>query len=220
MTSNYLNEYQAGKLLSEAEIPVVKTIKCKNYQDVKKAAIKIGFPVVLKILSPDILHKTEAGCIITDIDDPDKLKIAYEKILKKAKEFNSQANIKGVIVQEMISNGLELIIGVNYDQQFGHVLMFGHGGIYVEVYEDISFRLLPVKTRDIKEMIRETKVYKIIKGVRGENYNIKYLEDVIKKVAELVKTDNNIKEIDINPFKLFPDGSGGRAVDALINKKE
>lgn len=218
MPSNNLDEYQAGKLLSEAEIPVVKSIKCKDYQDIKNAVEKIGFPVVLKILSPDILHKTEAGCIITNIDNSNNLKKVYEKILKNAKEFNNQADIKGVIVQEMVSNGLELIIGVSYDQQFGPVLMFGHGGIYVEVYKDISFRLLPVKTRDIKEMIQETKVYEIIKGVRGENYNLKYLENVIKKVAKLVKTDNDIKEIDINPFILFPDGSGGKAVDALVTK--
>jgi len=219
MVSNNLNEYQSGNILTEFGIPVVKSIKCKDFQKVKKAVEKIGFPVVLKILSPDILHKTEAGCIITNIDSFKNLKKSYEQILKNAEKFNNQADIKGIIVQEMVSNGLELIIGVSYDQQFGHVLMFGHGGIYVEVYEDISFRLLPVNKRDIREMIQETKVYNIIKGVRGENYNINFLEEIIAKVAKLVKTNKDIKEVDINPFILFPDGSGGKAVDILITKK-
>lgn len=212
----YLNEFEANKLLSSVSIPMAMSRLCKTIDEAKIEAREIGFPVVMKILSPDILHKTEAGCVFIGIKNAEDVEKKYNRILENAKDYKPNAKIDGVLVQEMAPKGLELIIGMKHDPQFGPVIIIGSGGIYVEVYKDVSLRLIPIDRLDAKEMIKETKIYDIIKGARGTKYDLEVLIDSLMKLSKLAFDNKKILEIDINPFFLYEEGEGGKGVDALI----
>lgn len=211
-----LNELEANQLLSSIGISMAKTVLCISDEEAVKAVEGIGFPVVLKILSPDILHKTEAGCVRIGIEKNEDLIQAFKEVINNAKTYNPNADIKGVIVQEMLPKGLELIFGISKDPQFGHTIMFGMGGIYVEIYQDVALRLVPIDRDEALKMIDETKVSKILRGARGKNYDIDEVVDTLLKLSDLAVNKPEIKEVDINPFILYEDGIKGSGVDALI----
>jgi len=210
-----LAEFEAKKLLAKYGIPVTREFLAKNPQQARDFADKIGYPVALKIQSPDILHKTDAGGVMLNLKNCDEVAKGFEKIVKNAKAYRKDAKILGVLVQEMVSEGHQCIVGSKNDPQFGPVLMFGLGGIFVEVIKDVSFRIIPLERKDAKEMISEIKGYKILKGVRGyKPVNFKALEDALLKVSNMVWKNRKIEELDINP--LFVSENGVKAADARI----
>ena len=182
-------------------------------------ARELEFPIVMKILSADIQHKTEAGCVFLGVEK-EEVEEKYAQILENAKAYKADAAIDGVLIQEMAAEGLEVIVGMKKDPQFGPVIMTGSGGIYVEVFKDIALRLLPVDRKEAVKMIKETKLYQIITGARGTEYDMDALADCLLKVSELVGNQPSIEELDINPLFLYEKGKGAKGVDALIKITE
>jgi acyl-CoA synthetase (NDP forming) len=169
----------------------------------------------MKIVSPDILHKSDAGGVKLNIQDEREAKLAYQEIIFNAKKYNKEAKISGIIAYPMIPQGTEIIIGMMKDPHFGPVIMFGLGGIFVEILKDISFRILPLEERDAEEMISEIKGYQILKGIRGETpKDVKSIRDVLMKISQLVMENPEIKEIDLNPVFVF--NQGLQVVDARM----
>ncbi len=161
----------------------------------------------MKIVSPDIIHKTDAGGVKLNIKDKKEAKLAYQEIILKVKKYNKNAKISGIIAYPMVPQGTEVIIGMMKDPHFSPVIMFGLGGIFVEVLKDVSFRILPLEERDAQEMITEIKGYEILKGVRGEGpKDIKAIKNLILKISQLALENPEISEIDLNPVFVFEKG--------------
>lgn len=210
-----LTEDEAKKILAEYGIPATKEALARSGEEALKAANGIGYPVALKIVSPEIIHKSEAGGVLLNINSDKELIEGYEKVLNNAKSYNPSAQIKGVLVQQMVKNAREVIVGLLRDAQFGGVVMFGLGGIFVEILKDVSFRVAPVTQEEALKMIREIKAYKILEGVRGEKASdVNAIADVIVKVSRLGIERKDILELDINP--LFALEQGALAGDARI----
>lgn len=210
-----LTEIEAKKLLTEAGISCTDIKLAKTGKEAVTAAKKMGYPVALKIVSPQILHKTDVGGVKLNLNNEGEVIKAFDDIVKAAKKHKPKAKIDGVSVQPMARPGIEVIIGMSKDQQFGPVLMFGLGGILVEVLKDVSFRIVPLTKRDAREMIKEIKGYPILQGYRGhEPANIEMLEDILLKVSEFVEKLPDIKELDINPIFAYKDGA--LALDARV----
>ncbi len=217
--SRYLNELDANKLLSNYEINMAKSLLCVDLEDLAEKAKLLEFPVAMKVLSSDILHKTDAGCVFLNIKSEDEMITAFNKISENAKAYNPNAVIDGILIQEMAEKGLELIIGIKYDQQFGHTILLGSGGIYVEVYKDITLRLLPVNRLDAEKMLKEIQINKVIKGLRGTVYDDEAIIDALLKVSNMCLENPEIEELDINPLFVYEKGKGIKGVDALIKLK-
>ena len=210
-----LTEIESKELMKAARIPVVETRLAISKKEATELAVKLGFPVVMKIVSPDVVHKSDAGGVKLSIQNATQAGRAYSEILANIKKHYPKAKIVGVSVQKMAKQGIEIIIGMTKDAQFGPVIMFGLGGILVEVLKDVSFRIVPMTKRDASEMIAEIKGYPILKGYRGQDpADIPYLEDLIVKVSEFVDKNPEIKELDLNPVFAYKDGA--LAVDARI----
>ena len=154
-----LTEFESKKILKQAGIPVVETKLAKTQKEAVSLSQKIGFPVVLKIVSPDVIHKSDSGGVKLSLNNVTEVKKAYDEILKKVKKQYPDAVIHGVSLQKMVRPGAEVIIGTSKDPQFGPVIMFGLGGIFVELLKDVSFRVIPAEQRDAPEMIKEIKGY-------------------------------------------------------------
>ena len=212
--SRFLNELDARDLLASCGLPMAKSAVGHSAEEAQRLAGEMGFPVVMKVLSADILHKTDAGCVFLGINNSQEAAEAYARILENAKIYNAGAEIEGVLIQEMAPAGLEVILGVKKDPQFGPVLMVGTGGIYVEVFRDIAFRLLPITRLDAVEMLEETKLCKMVRGARGRTYDEEALIYAMLCMSDAVCGNTEIEEIDINPFFLYE--KGARGVDALI----
>ena len=214
-----LTEIEAKQVIKDAGIKVVATRLAKSQKEAVAISDDIGFPLVLKIASPDITHKTDAGGVKVGLKNAAEVKKAYAEIMTSVREKFPQANIEGVSVQNQARPGIEIIIGMYKDAQFGPVIMFGLGGIFVEVLKDVSFRLIPVVKRDAEEMIKEIKGYALLNGYRGqEPADIPSLVDVLLKVSSLVEKTPEIKEIDLNPVFAYKDSAV--AVDARIVLEE
>jgi acyl-CoA synthetase (NDP forming) len=210
-----LLETEAKELLREYGIPVPDFKLIKSEDEIVELAKEINFPIVMKIVSPDIIHKTEAGGVKVGIRDEKEAKAAYQDIIYKVKKYKKEAKISGVIAYSMIPQETEIIIGMMKDPCFGPTIMFGLGGIFVEILKDISFRILPLEERDAEEMISEIKGYKILKGVRGESpKDIIAIKEVLMKISQLVMDNPEIKEIDLNPVFVF--NQGLQVVDARM----
>jgi len=202
-----LLETEAKELLKEYEIPVPDFRLIKSEDEITGLAKEINFPMVMKIVSPDIIHKTDAGGVKVGIKTEKEARIAYQEIIFEAKKYNKKAKISGVIVYPMVPQGTEIIIGIMKDPHFGPVIMFGLGGIFVEILKDISFRILPIEERDAEEMINEIKGSKILKGVRGEGpKDIKAIKNLLLKISQLALENPEINEIDLNPIFVFEKG--------------
>jgi acetate---CoA ligase (ADP-forming) subunit beta len=210
-----LTEIESKDLLKAAKIPVVETKLATSKAEAVELAKKMGFPVVMKIVSPDVVHKSDAGGVKLKIENATQAGKAYTDILAAIKKHYPKAKIIGVSVQKMAKQGIEIIIGMTKDAQFGPVIMFGLGGILVEVLKDVSFRIVPLEKRDAAEMITEIKGFPVLKGYRGQDpADIPYLEDLIVKVSDFVDKNPEIKELDLNPVFAYKDGA--IAVDARI----
>jgi len=217
--SRYLNELEARDLLAEYQIPMAKSILIRDKAEIADLKEKIDFPVVMKILSADIQHKTEAGCVFVKVAKEEAGQV-YDQILGNAREYNSQARIDGVLVQELAAKGLEVIVGMKKDPQFGPVIMAGTGGIYVEVFKDVAVRLTPLSREEAQRMLEETKLCEIIRGARGMQYDEDKLVSILLKLSDLIHNRPDIEEVDINPLFLYEKGMGAKGVDALIKIAE
>jgi acetyl-CoA synthetase (ADP-forming) len=187
----------------------------KNEDQAVKFAEKIGFPVVLKIVSPDIMHKSDVGGVIVNLKDADSVQNAYQQIMKNVKKHNVNAKIIGVLVQEMAPASTEVIVGSIKDPQFGPALMFGLGGIFVEVLKDVTFRIAPITEEEAHEMITEVKAYPLLKGYRNTPpADIDAIVQILLKTSKLVTEHQEIKELDLNPIMVYE--KGAKTVDARI----
>jgi acyl-CoA synthetase (NDP forming) len=210
-----LNEVEAKRLLQDAGIPVIEARLARTKSEALAIGKELGFPVALKIISPDIIHKSDVGGVKLGLESAAKTGNAYSEMMAAIKKEMPGARIEGVSVQRMSTSGVELIIGMSKDPQFGPVIMFGLGGILVEVLEDVSFRLVPVSKLDAAEMVREVKGYALLEGYRGQKpVDISRLEDIIVQVSDFIEKNPRIKELDLNP--LFAEGKDIAAADARI----
>lgn len=210
-----LLETEAKELLKEYGIPVPDFKLIKSEDEIARLAKEINFPIVMKIVSPDIIHKTDAGGVKVGVKDEEEARMTYQEIISKAIKYNKKASISGVIAYTMVPQGTEIIIGMMKDPHFGPVIMFGLGGIFVEVLKDISFRILPIEEIDAREMIAEIKGYEILKGARGNPpRDIRAIEEVLMKVSKLTMENPEINEIDLNPIFVFENGI--QVVDARM----
>ena len=214
-SQNLLTEVESKALLKKAGIPVVEAKLARSKKEAISISNELGFPVVLKISSTDVVHKSDSGGVRLGLANATQVGKAYNEIVSSIKQAYPKAHIEGVSVQPMAPPGVEVIVGMSKDAQFGPVLMFGLGGILVEVLKDVSFRIIPVTTRDAREMIREIKGYPVLEGYRGQQpASIPALEKLIVKVSQFVEKNPHIKELDLNPIFAYPDKAV--AVDARI----
>jgi acyl-CoA synthetase (NDP forming) len=210
-----LTEIEAKQLLKNAGINVVDTRLAKSKTEAVAIAKEIGLPVVMKIASADVVHKSDAGGVKLGLKTAAQVGKAYDDIMKSIKAAFPNAKIEGVSVQSMARTGVEVIIGMSKDAQFGPVLMFGLGGVLVEILKDVSFRIVPLVKRDAKEMIREIKGFPLLQGYRGsEPVDVENLESMLLKVSEFIEKTPEIKELDLNPVFAYKDGAV--AVDARV----
>lgn len=201
---SFLFEHEAKKLCKEYGMPVTKTLIVTSEEEALNAAELIGFPVVLKIISPQILHKSDAGGVILGIHDGNDLRSSFSKIISNIKQNTPEAEIKGVLVQEMIPQSTEIIVGSTIDPTFGSTIMFGLGGIFVEVLEDVSFRLIPISENDAWEMIHEIKGRKILEGARRNPIvDKKIIVDILMKTSKMLSECTEITELDLNPIMVY-----------------
>jgi acyl-CoA synthetase (NDP forming) len=214
-----LTEVESKELLKSAGIDVIETRLAKSKEEAVSISRKFGFPVVLKIASADIVHKSDAGGVRLGLKTASEVGKAYSQILQAIRQNHPRARVHGVAVQRMARPGVEVIIGMSKDVQFGPVLMFGLGGILVEVLKDVSFRIVPLSPRDAAEMLREIKGYPLLQGYRGqEAVAISCLEDWLLKVSNFVERSPEIMELELNPIFAYSDGA--LAVDARVILEE
>jgi len=209
-----LDELDSKRLVASYGVPVAVTTMLADPDEISAVARQIPFPWVMKILSEDILHKTDAGCVRLPVPDVGSARAAAGEILANARAYKPDARIRGVLVQEMVDADIELILGVNKDPQFGHTVVFGLGGIYVEMFKMVSLRLVPLTRYDAIQMIDELPIAKIFDGMRGRHFDKEQLVDALLALSRLAEEHPEISEIDVNPF-LLREG-GGKAVDAVV----
>ena len=212
-----LSEYESKQLIGAWGIPVTEEAVAGSAEEAAETAQRIGFPVALKVDSPDILHKTEAGGIRLGLSNADQVKTAFEEIMSSCRQYAPEAAINGVLVQEMVSGGVEVITGVSYDPQLGPILLFGTGGVMVEVYNDVALRQCPVTTAEALEMMHQVKGVRLLQGFRGSpEADIAAVADTLVKVSHLAcNLEGQLSELDINPLMALPKGQGVKAADAL-----
>lgn len=214
---SFLPEPEAHEVLKAYGFPILDFRLAKNQQECIQYAKEIGYPVVLKIVSPDILHKVDVGGVRLNIENEVELKRAYKDILQSVKSAKPEANIWGVFVQKMVEGGKETIIGMNRDPHFGALLMFGLGGVYVEALKDVTFRIAPIRELSAQHMIKEIRGYRILEGYRGEKpSDIAAIAESLERLSQLVTDFEEIEELDINPLRVFEKGTGAKVVDARI----
>ena len=212
-----LLEEEGQEVLRAYGLPLPKSSLAKTENDAVKIAKKIGYPVVMKIASPQIIHKSDAGGVKVNLTNDQDLKSAFKEIVANAKKYNNKAEIKGVLIVEMVKGGKEMIIGSKLEPGMGQVIMLGMGGIYVEVLKDVTFKLAPVTDKEADDMISSIKMKKILEGVRGEKPSDKSkLSECIQKLSQLVTDFSEIKELDMNPVLVMEKGKGCKILDVRI----
>ena len=210
-----LNEVEAFKVFQAYGIPTIPHRVAHSEDAAVEAAQEVGFPVVLKVLSPDVVHKTDAGGVRVDLRSASEVVEAYREIHRSVGGRHDGARIEGILVEVFQREGQEVIVGMSTDPRFGPVLMFGLGGIYVEALKDVTFRVHPITQIDAEEMIRSIRGFPLLEGVRGEaGADLEALAEVIQRVSQLVGDHVRIAELDLNPFMALE--SGGMAVDARM----
>ena len=211
-----LTEIESKEILKEAGIPVIETKLARTKKEAISLSKRMGFPIALKVVSPDIIHKSDIGGVKLRLTNVTQIGNAYSEIMLSIRQRFPEARVQGVAVQKMARPGVEIIIGMSKDAQFGPVILFGLGGIMVEILKDFSLRIVPATKRDAREMITEIKGYPLLQGYRGqEPADIPSLEQLIVKVSALVEQYPQIKELDINPLFAYQDSAV--AVDARIS---
>ena len=214
---NALLEEEGQEILRAYGFPLPASKLAKTKKEAVTASKKIGYPVVLKIASPQIIHKSDAGGVKVNLQNAKDVENAFDTIIKNAKKYDKKADIKGVLVVEMVKGGKEMIIGSKLEPGFGPVVMLGMGGIYVEVLKDVTFKLAPMTNIEADDMISSIKTKKILEGVRGEKpSDIKKLSECIQRLSQLVSDFNEIKELDMNPVLVMEKNKGCRVLDVRI----
>ena len=212
-----LLEEEGQEVLRAYGLPLPQSVLAKTEQEAVKIAKNIGYPVVLKIASPQIIHKSDAGGVKVNIQNDKDVHSAFKEIITNAKKYNKNAVIQGVLVVEMIKGGKEMIIGSKQEPGFGPVLMLGMGGIYVEILKDVTFRLAPVTDKEAEDMIASIKTKKLLEGVRGEKpSDLAKLSECIQRLSQLVTDFTEIKELDMNPVLVMEKGKGCKILDVRI----
>jgi acetyl-CoA synthetase (ADP-forming) len=210
-----LLENEAKTVCMEYSIPVTKFKLAKNEVEAVEAAEEIGYPVVLKVVSPDIVHKSDVGGVLLNLKNSSDVQSAYKQILENVKAKKKDAKIMGVLVQEMAPPSTEVIVGAIKDPQFGYALMFGLGGVFVEVLKDVTFRIAPLTEAEAREMITEVKAYPLLRGYRNiPPADIDAIVHVLLNTSRLVMENPKIKELDLNPIIVYE--KGAKTVDARI----
>jgi len=212
---HFLLEPEAKTVCIEYGIPVTKFEVAKSEAEAVKFAEAIGFPVVLKVVSPDIIHKSDVGGVIVGLKSAGEVRDAYKRILENVKKHRANAKIVGILVQEMAPASTEVIVGAIKDPQFGPALMFGLGGIFVEVLKDVTFRVAPINEDEAREMITEVRAYPLLKGYRNmPPADIEAIIKILLNTSRLVMEHEEIKEVDLNPIMVYE--KGAKTVDARI----
>ena len=210
-----LSEVEAKQVLAQAGVPVVEARLATKRDEAVALAGELGYPVALKIVSPQITHKSDVGGVKLALDTAEAVADAYDAIVEAARRADADATIEGVSVQRMAEPGIEVITGMTLDAQFGPVLMFGLGGVLVEVLKDVAFRVVPITARDARQMVREIQGFPVLQGYRGqEPADLEALESLLLKVSQFIEGHPEIAELDLNPVFAYP--KGAIAVDARI----
>ena len=210
-----LSEVEAKQLLAEAGVNVTETRLATSIDEAAAHAAELGYPVALKVVSDSITHKTDVGGVELGVADEAALRDACQRIHERVTAAAPNADVQGVSVQPMAEAGAEVILGITQDQQFGPVLMFGLGGVFVEVLKDVAFRIVPLEPRDASEMVREIQGFPVLEGFRGTPAaNLDAIESMLLQLSEFAEANPEIAELDLNPVFARPDGAV--AVDARI----
>ncbi|MFH1623199.1 MAG: acetate--CoA ligase family protein [Candidatus Aenigmatarchaeota archaeon] len=205
---------ESFEVLKLYRIPVAPYAVVQDADEAVKAAGKLGYPVALKAVSRKVSHKTDVGGVALGIDSADALRTGLQKMQHKLKKAGVRA--EAFLVQSMAGPGQEVIVGGKRDPQFGQTVVFGAGGVYVELMDDAAVRVVPISKADAAGMMAETKVYRVLKGFRGKSYDIEAAADVLMKASKLLADNDDIAELDINPVVVMPEKAGAVAVDARI----
>jgi acyl-CoA synthetase (NDP forming) len=215
--TGYLTEETAQKVLAAYGLPVLDSYVATDVDQAVELAGKAGFPVVMKVLSDEIVHKYDMGGVVINIKDTNEAEKAYNSIIDNVKKLQPDAKIKGVLIRRMIPEGVEVILGVKRDSSFNTVVMFGLGGIFVEIFKDVSFRVAPIDKKTAESMINEVKSSALLKGARGNAIrDIPAIVDSIQRLSQLAVDHPQIKELDINPMIVLEEGNGCFIADAKI----
>jgi acyl-CoA synthetase (NDP forming) len=210
-----LTEVESKQVLEGAGIPIASAQLAATREEAVAAARQIGLPIVLKIVSPDISHKSDVGGVKLNLGSEEEVAAAFDEIVEAARRAQAGATVLGVSVQKMAQPGVEVIMGMTKDPQFGPVLMFGLGGVFVEVLKDVAFRIVPLEPRDARQMIRDIQGFPVLEGFRGqEPADLAALEDMLMRLSAFVEEHPEIQELDLNPIFAYKDGA--LAVDARI----
>ena len=210
-----LTEAEAYKLLSKYGIPVPKYSVASTEEEAMKVAKRLGFPLVMKIVSPDIMHKTDIGGITMNIINPPQVRESYKNIICNIRKNKPEARINGVLLYKQAPKGVEVIVGMIRDPQFGPTVMFGLGGIFIEILKDVTFRVCPVERADIEEMLTEIEGIKMLQGYRGQpRCDVNSIIDIILQISRLALDYPVIKGIDLNPILVYE--KGALVVDAKV----
>jgi acyl-CoA synthetase (NDP forming) len=209
-----VGEREAREIAAACGIPVPLNIFAADDKAAAAAAEKIGYPVVVKVSSDDILHKSDAGGVKVGIKDAEGVRQAFRQIMQAARAYKADARLDGVLVQQMAPKGREVIIGVNRDAQFGPVIMFGLGGVYVEVLKDVTFRVAPLTLREAREMIDDIRAARILHAFRGDpEGDLEALAECLTRVSQLAVDFPEFAECDLNPVMVYPKGKGVMGLD-------
>jgi acetyl-CoA synthetase (ADP-forming) len=210
-----LTEIESKQLIKAIGIPVVEGYLARSKEEAVGFSTQIGYPVVLKVISPDIIHKSDAGGVKLGLKDAQQVSTAYTDITAAIRQQCPQARLAGISVQRMATPGIEVIVGMSKDAQFGPLLMFGLGGVFVEVLKDVAFRIVPLTPKDAAAMIREVRGYPLLTGYRGQApVDTDKLADIILKVSDFADKNPLVKELDLNP--IFAYNNDAVAVDARV----
>lgn len=210
-----LLETEAKTICAEYGIPVTRFRLAKSEAEAARYAEEIGYPTVLKIVSPDIIHKSDVGGVKLNLKNADEVRNAHRQIIENVEKHKATAKIVGVLVQEMAPPSTEVVVGAIKDPQFGPALMFGLGGILVELLKDVTFRVAPIKRQDAQEMITEVKAYPLLKGYRNvPPADMDAIVKILLNTSKLVMDHQEIKELDLNPIIVYE--KGAKTVDARI----
>jgi len=210
-----LLEPEAKELCSSYGIPTPRFKVASSPAEAVEAAKSIGLPVVVKIVSKDILHKSDVGCVELNVNTYQGVEEAYRRVVENALRHNPNAEVRGVLVEEMLPRGVEVAVGSIRDLEFGPAVMFGLGGVFIEVLRDVTFRVAPVSEEEAEEMIAEVKGFKVLTGYRGaEPVDLKCIAKIIAKVSEMVLENEEISQLDLNPIMAW--SSGAKVADARV----
>jgi acetyltransferase len=214
---SFLLAHEGQAVMQAAGISIPRSMPARSVEEAIQAAEKIGYPVVMKVISRDILHKSDAGGVALDLMNEKEVVDAYQAIMRSCRAYSPQARIDGVEISEMVEKGIETIIGARRDNTFGPLVMFGLGGIYVEVMKDVTFRALPINQKEARKMVKEIRAYPLLMGVRGEEKkDLEVIVQTLLKVGAILQEFPMISDLEINPFVVYEQGRGGKAVDVRI----